>query len=189
MAVGLRVLVVEDCADTAESCCELLGLWGHAAAAVRDGESALPAALAFRPDAVLLDLCLPLLNGYQVAVRFRAAGLLEAVLIAVTGHGRECDRRASAAAGIDHHLVKPVPPDDLARLLASIYARRSHAGDRATNGDHRGGRGVVLDEPAVIGGASLGAAPRRPLVGVSAVAADAQTPDRVPPAVRGEPRG
>ncbi len=135
--------MVEDCADTAESCCQLLDLWGHDAAAVRDGGSALPAAHGFRPDAVLLDIGLPVLNGYQVAVGFRAAGLTDLVLVAVTGRGRECDRRASAAAGIDHHLVKPVAPADLERLLSLVRAARQYV----SAGDGRVGGGLRRPRP------------------------------------------
>lgn len=129
MADGLRVLVVEDCADTAESCCLLLGQWGHHAVAVRDGGCALSAALAFQPDAVLLDIGLPGLTGYQVAARLRGAGLAGVGLVAVTGHGRECDRRASAAAGIDHHLLEPADPAEIERLPGSIRAPRRAAGE------------------------------------------------------------
>lgn len=128
MQKELRVLVVEDCLDTAESCCQLLSLWGYQRVAVCDGKDALAAARSFDPDVVLLDIGLPGLNGFEVAARLRAEGLADAVLVALTGWGRECDRRRAADAGIDHFLVKPACPDELERLLASIRRLRQ-AGD------------------------------------------------------------
>lgn len=123
MGAGVRVLVVEDCADTAGSCCDLLALWGHDGVAVRDGRDALQAALAFAPDAVLLDIGLPGMNGFEVARQLRAAGMADVVLVAVTGWCRERDRLEAAAAGIDHFLAKPACPDELHRLLSSVRGR------------------------------------------------------------------
>ena len=115
---GPRVLVVDDDADTADSLVLLLTLWGCRAAAAYDGRAAAGAALATRPDVVVLDLGLPGLDGYEVARRLRVAPGLEKVrLIAVSGFGREEDRERSRAAGFDHHLLKPVEPDVLRDLL------------------------------------------------------------------------
>lgn len=123
MGTGLRILVVEDCRDTAESCRLLLEMWGHEAAAVRNGLDALPAALAFAPNVVLLDLGLPGLNGFEVARQLRAEGFSDVVLVAVTGWGRESDRQRAVEASIDHFLVKPACPNELYRLLSSIRGR------------------------------------------------------------------
>jgi CheY-like chemotaxis protein len=109
-----RILVVDDNLDAAESLALLLRLRGHDVREVHDGPAAVREASTFRPDAVLLDIGLPGMSGYEVAERIRAeAWSRAAVLVAVTGWGQEADKRRSREAGIDHHLTKPV---DLARL-------------------------------------------------------------------------
>jgi two-component system CheB/CheR fusion protein len=116
---GRRVLVVEDHADSAESLVTLLELAGYVAASALDGAAGVDAAGAFRPDVVLVDLGLPVLDGYEVARRLRASpdgGRL--VLVALTGHGDAEDRERSSQAGFDHHLVKPVQPERLLDLLS-----------------------------------------------------------------------
>jgi CheY-like chemotaxis protein len=116
----LRVLVVDDCADTRDSLRILLRLWGHETAEAADGHAALERAATFRPDVVLLDLAMPGLSGYEVARRLRRVpGLKHVRLIAATGFGQARDLSASRAAGFDHHLVKPFDPVELQRLLAS----------------------------------------------------------------------
>jgi two-component system CheB/CheR fusion protein len=115
---SMRVLVVDDNEDSAESMRLLLELGGHSARVVADGPSALEEALAFEPDAVLLDIGLPGMDGYAVARELRARpGGEKLLLVALTGYGQEDDRRRSLEAGIDHHLVKPVDTDDLFPLL------------------------------------------------------------------------
>src|ERR1041384_4422822 len=90
----LRVLVVEDCRDTATSMATLLGLWGHDAQVAGDGATALGVAAEYGPHAVLLDLGLPGMDGYQVARRLRGeCGLGLALVVAVTGYAQEADRR------------------------------------------------------------------------------------------------
>jgi PAS domain S-box-containing protein len=114
-----RVLVVDDNADSAGTMAVLLRLWGHEARSAEDGEAALAIAKEFRPEAVLLDIGLPQIDGYEVARRLRALPELEGVLlIAMTGYGQEQDRRRARRAGFDHHLVKPADPEELRRLLA-----------------------------------------------------------------------
>jgi CheY-like chemotaxis protein len=129
----LRVLVVDDCPDTRASLHILLELWGFEVREAADGPSALAEASAFQPEAVLLDIGLPGLDGYQVARRLRQMfGRGQVLLVAVTGYGRESDQARARAAGFDHHLLKPVPDLDLLRdLLASRTPRRRHgAGHR-----------------------------------------------------------
>lgn len=114
----LRILVVEDDADTANSLAILLRLEGHDVRSVRDG----PAALAFvgicKPDMVLLDIGLPGMDGYEVAKRLKALKSGEVLfIIAITGYGQASDRRRSTEAGIDLHMVKPVDPDMLLRVV------------------------------------------------------------------------
>lgn len=118
---GRRVLVVDDNRDAADSLAALLRLQGHAARIAYDGPAGLAAAAEFAPDVVLLDLGMPGMDGYEVARRIRAApGLRGVALAALTGWGQPEDRRRTAAAGFDHHLVKPVEPAALEKLLAGL---------------------------------------------------------------------
>jgi PAS domain S-box-containing protein len=118
---GLKVLVVEDNIDAAESLATLLRLWNHEVTVVHDGRSALDAARVQRPEVVLLDIGLPGLDGYQVARHLREdVGLDHALLVAMTGYGQPEDRRRSHEAGIHHHFVKPVEPMVLRNLLSGL---------------------------------------------------------------------
>jgi signal transduction histidine kinase len=122
-AVRLRVLLVEDNLDAAESLGELLRIWGHEVTIAHDGAAALRAVPETRPEVVLLDIGLPGMDGYEVASRLRATpGLAGLRLVAVTGYGQESDRRRARLAGFDHHLVKPVDLDRLRALLAGEWA-------------------------------------------------------------------
>lgn len=116
---GLRVLVVEDDADFAGILAILLGIYGHEARVAANGPAALKEARERPPDVVLLDIGLPRMDGYEVARRLaELGGEKRPLLIAVTGYGREADRRRSAEAGIDLHLVKPVDPVVLQKVLS-----------------------------------------------------------------------
>jgi signal transduction histidine kinase/CheY-like chemotaxis protein len=118
---SLRVLVVEDNIDAAESLATLVRLWNHDVAVVHDGRTALEAARQQQPEVVLLDIGLPGLDGYQVARRLRnELGLDHTLLVAMTGYGQPEDRRRSREAGIHHHFVKPVEPIVLRNLLAGL---------------------------------------------------------------------
>jgi PAS domain S-box-containing protein len=120
-ARSLRVLVVEDNLDAAESLATLLRLWNHDVQVVHDGLSALDAARAQKPEVVLLDIGLPGLDGFEVARKLRdEAGLENTLLVAMTGYGQPEDRRRSREAGIHHHFVKPVEPLVLRNLLAGV---------------------------------------------------------------------
>ena len=122
---ALRILVVDDSEDTADTMGTLLEMAGHAVQIAHSGPAALEAAATFRPEVVLLDIGLPGLDGYQVAERLRADPAMAGVtLIAASGYGQEEDRRRSAEAGIDRHLVKPVDLKELQDLLAAVGARR-----------------------------------------------------------------
>ena len=115
----LRVLLVEDDADNAASLAMLLRLWGHEVQTVGDGPAALQAARESPPDVALLDLGLPGMSGHEVARRLQAPVQgKRPLLIAVTGFGEEKDRCKSEQAGIDLHLLKPVDPEILLRVLA-----------------------------------------------------------------------
>ena len=114
-----RVLIVDDNADSADSMAMLLGLDQHDVRVVYDGNTALEAAREFEPEVVLLDIGLPGTDGYAVARQLSALEDRKAtILIAVTGYGQSEDRERSKAAGFHHHLVKPVDPEALRRLLA-----------------------------------------------------------------------
>jgi two-component system CheB/CheR fusion protein len=118
-----RVLVVDDSRDAADSLALLLRVWGHEVRVTYDGPGALDAAREFRPDVLLLDLGLPGMTGYAVAEQLRQVpDLGQTILVAVTGHGQEGDRRRSEQAGFRHHLVKPADPNALRQLLAGLAA-------------------------------------------------------------------
>ena len=116
-----RILVVDDNRDSAESLATLLRLIGNDVRTAHDGRQALEAAADYQPDMVLLDIGLPVLNGYEVARRLRTEpGYRRAVLVALTGYGSEEDRHRSLSSGFDHHMVKPVDFDALQMLLGSL---------------------------------------------------------------------
>ena len=115
----MRALVVEDYADAAASMAVFLRHHGHEVEVARDGPSALRIAEDNPPDLALLDISLPGgLDGCEVARRLqKRAGGRKPFLIAVTGYGQEADRRRSREAGMLLHLLKPVDPEDLTKLL------------------------------------------------------------------------
>jgi CheY-like chemotaxis protein len=118
LAPPLRVLIVEDNRDAADSLRVLLELSGHEVAVAYDGQAGVKAAREWRPDVVLCDIGLPGLDGYGVAGELRRdPATAQVPLIAITGYGGEQDRKRSREAGFDHHLTKPVDPDDLQPLL------------------------------------------------------------------------
>jgi CheY-like chemotaxis protein len=115
-----RVLVVDDCNDTTASLSMLLRLLGHDVRAASGGYSALAVAADFQPDAAVVDIVMPGLDGYDVARHLRAIpGLENTLIIALSGYGGGQDRRAPAG-DFDVHLIKPVNPRDLARLLSDL---------------------------------------------------------------------
>ena len=119
------MLVVDDNRDAVETLAMLLGLWGHDVRLAADGPSAVESAAAHRPDVVLLDISLPGMSGYEVAERLRAnPELRETVLVAMTGYGQAEDKKETSEAGFTLHLVKPVEPDVLQKLLADLGATR-----------------------------------------------------------------
>jgi two-component system CheB/CheR fusion protein len=111
------VLVVEDNPDTRESLCLLLSLSGHEVREAADGAEGLRLALEWRPDAVISDIGLPGLDGWELGRRVRAGLGREVLLVALTGFANLNDRQRSLAAGFDHHLAKPAEPEDLLALL------------------------------------------------------------------------
>jgi len=118
-APSLRLLIVDDNPDTVASLAMLMRLYGHDVMTACSGSEGLDAALANQRDAILLDIGLPSLNGYEVARRIRARSA-KPVLIAMTGYGQPEDLEKSKEAGFDYHLTKPVEPNKLQDLLGKL---------------------------------------------------------------------
>lgn len=123
-AASARVLVVDDNGDLAQTLAEFLTLLGYAVKTAADGATALEVARSFEPAVVVLDIGLPHMSGYDVARRLREEHGQRLVLVAMTGYGQNEDRRLAFAAGFDHHLVKPVDPNDLHQLLSRVRHQR-----------------------------------------------------------------
>ena len=120
-APGLRVLIVDDNLDAAEMLGESLRALGHSTRLALDGPGALAATREFHPHIALLDLGLPVMDGFEVAERLKASAP-DIELVAITGYGQEADRRRTERAGFVEHLVKPV---DLQRLEDWLRTRQS----------------------------------------------------------------
>jgi CheY-like chemotaxis protein/anti-sigma regulatory factor (Ser/Thr protein kinase) len=133
---GRRVLVVDDNADAAETVAAYLRLEGHETKVVTEGNEVLGSAKVFEPQVVVLDIGLPGLDGYQIARQLRAeAATRGALLIAVTGYGREEDRSRAAAAGFDCHFVKPADPIEIqAAIERGAVAVKERPGFRSLGG-------------------------------------------------------
>jgi CheY-like chemotaxis protein len=116
-----RVLIVEDNPDSRETLCDLIQIWGHEVATASDGKTGFDVLAEFRPDVALIDIGLPGIDGYELARQFRATDSGGGVtLVALTGYGQPEDRRRALKAGFDDHLVKPLDPEKLRRLLAEL---------------------------------------------------------------------
>jgi CheY-like chemotaxis protein len=116
-----KLLVVDDNPDAAKSLAMLLRLSGHEVQMVHSGQAAIETATAYLPDVIFLDIGMPGMDGYEVARAIRKnPELSKIVLAALTGWGQEEDRRRTAEAGFDHHLVKPIEPQLLESLLGDF---------------------------------------------------------------------
>ncbi len=121
---GLRLLVVDDNTDAASSLAMLLEIRGHEVRVANSGAAALETVATYTPDLVLLDLGMPLMDGYEVSRRMRKIpAMKQAVMAALTGWNQEEDRRKTAEAGFDHHFVKPPEPQLLENLLKELKTR------------------------------------------------------------------
>jgi len=135
-AIGLRILLVEDNRDAAETLVKLLQRWGHDVRHYGRGEPALAAAPEFRPHVGILDIGLPGPDGYQIALALRRQEHEGLHLLAMSGYGQQGDREHAHEAGFDDHLLKPVDPLELKRRL-----------DRLSGELGRRNARVVLVEP------------------------------------------
>ena len=120
----LKVLVVDDNIDAAQSIGMLLQMLGHTTRLAHDGATALKCAREFVPDVVLLDIGLPVADGFQVARWIREEPALSNVLlVALTGYGQDADKQRAHEAGFAHHLVKPVDFAKIENILSTVAAR------------------------------------------------------------------
>jgi signal transduction histidine kinase/ActR/RegA family two-component response regulator len=122
----LRVLIVEDSLDAAEMMDVAVSRLGHVTRVAHDGAAAVTAAVDFAPHVIFLDIGLPVMNGYAVARTLRGMRGFEQVrIVAVTGWGQDEDRRQARDAGCDSHVTKPLSPDMLENMLATIVSPRT----------------------------------------------------------------
>jgi CheY-like chemotaxis protein len=121
-STGHRILVVDDNVDAARLLADALAMVGHETRVAFDGPGALELAAQFQPDAALLDVGLPLMDGYELAERMLAAatGSRRPILVAVTGYAQPSDRERSRAAGFDAHVAKPVDVPQLISILEHL---------------------------------------------------------------------
>jgi signal transduction histidine kinase len=130
---GQTILVADDNADALESLAMLLELSGHRIHTACDGQQALELAERVRPEVALLDIGMPVLDGYEVARRIRAQPWGERMmLVALTGRGQDCDRQRAREAGFSVHLVKPVDLDELTEVLARAPVQNDEASSEQT---------------------------------------------------------
>jgi CheY-like chemotaxis protein len=123
-AGGLRVLVIDDNRDSADSATDVLRLLGNQVESAYDGERGVAAARRLRPHMILIDLAMPGMDGFEVRQQLRDAGdAANAYLVAMTGFGNEEDKQRTRAAGFDAHLTKPVELDALVSLLNEARTR------------------------------------------------------------------
>jgi signal transduction histidine kinase len=121
-----RILVVDDNRDSAISLAMMLKIMGHDTRTAHDGEAAVEMAGAFRPDVMLLDIGLPKMNGYDACRLIRSQPWGKAiVLIALTGWGQDEDKLQSKEAGFNFHMIKPIDPDALTKLLTGLLVTPS----------------------------------------------------------------
>lgn len=118
--LGKRILIADDNPDSAETLQIMLEVMGNEVRVARDGEEAVAAAEEFRPDAILLDIGMPKLNGYDACARIRKGAAANAMIVALTGWSQEEDKARAMQAGFDRHFTKPVEPKTLEGLIRAI---------------------------------------------------------------------
>lgn len=131
-AAACRIVVADDNRDAADSLAMLLETHGYEVTVGYNGAQALQIARAASPQVAILDIGMPDMTGYEVATRIRAESWgRDICLIAMTGWGQEDDKARASAAGFDHHLTKPVDPDDVERLLHAVFKAQRERVDTA----------------------------------------------------------
>lgn len=140
--MGLRILIVDDNRDNADTLALLVQLWGHTPVVAYDGATGLKAALDECPDCLLLDITMPGIDGYALARRVRQAGLEQAKLVAVSALSHPEHVRRVEEAGFDYRLTKPADPAELEGLLKMI----DHIVKLAEHTEHLARRNVSLAE-------------------------------------------
>jgi signal transduction histidine kinase/CheY-like chemotaxis protein len=129
---SVRLLLVDDNRDAVELLTEFLDTKGYVTRMALDGPSGLAAASAFQPHVALLDVGLPVMDGYELASRLRQEpGLKGIKLVAITGYGQDSDRLRAREAGFDMHLVKPIEPGQLLRILRDLMEAPEETGPHA----------------------------------------------------------
>jgi len=116
---GQRVLLVDDNRDAGQTLAEWLSAQGHEVAVFTDAVAALEALAGWKPQVAILDIGLPVMDGYELGSRIRQACGDDCLLVALTGYGQDRDKARSRAARFDHHLVKPVAPQQILSLLSA----------------------------------------------------------------------
>lgn len=140
--MALRILIVDDNRDHADSLALMVGMWGHVPVVAYDGAAGLRVALAECPDCLLLDITMPGIDGYTLARRVRQAGLERAKLVAVSAYSHPEHVRRVDEAGFDYRLTKPADPAELEGLLNMI----DHIVKLAEHTEHLARRNVSLAE-------------------------------------------
>jgi signal transduction histidine kinase/CheY-like chemotaxis protein len=129
-ATSLRILIIEDNVDSANALRDVLELSGHAVDVAYSGTAGLEAARRLQPDVILCDVGLPGMDGYSIARELRGdSKFARTHLIAITGYGQEKDRALASEAGFERHLIKPVPPEEMSRLLSDYQTRPRTGGE------------------------------------------------------------
>jgi DNA-binding response OmpR family regulator len=141
----LTVLIVEDNPDAADSLAEFLRLAGHTVHVAYEPDTALALAVTDPPDVLVTDIGLPRLNGFDLATRIRTS-VRRMLLIAVTGLGSEKVCELARITGFDHYFVKPVPPEELVRILAD-YSEQAVTADAGSAPMQTPSEGTKTEEP------------------------------------------
>ncbi|HTV76865.1 MAG TPA: response regulator [Steroidobacteraceae bacterium] len=124
-----RVLIVDDNRDGAQGLALMLDMEGHEVRTAADGLEALEIAEEFQPHVVLLDIGMPGIDGYETARRLRMRPWAQSTLLcAQTGWGQEDDKRRARTAGFDRHLVKPIDPEEISRIVSEVCQQTSRTG-------------------------------------------------------------
>lgn len=120
--ISLKIIIVDDNIDTADSLAILVEMMGHEVKTAYDGPEALALAAEYNPHIILMDIGLPTLSGYEVAIELRKQAMFkDTTLVAITGYGQESDRLLAADAGFNHHMIKPVNFDKVQEILDDVH--------------------------------------------------------------------